>query len=64
MQFLHTRVRVVTHVEERSGKCRSVVMATLSKLPEDVVADLDRKDARDARERARKGQKPHHADAP
>ena len=64
MQLFHTRVRVVTHLEEKSDKCRSVVMATFNRLPNDVVAELDRKDAKDARERARKGQRPHHADAP
>eukprot|EP00959_Pyramimonas_sp_CCMP1952_P265802 5557505-Pyramimonas_sp.AAC.1 len=38
-------------------------MAISNQLPTDVVAELDRMDAKDARERARKGQKPYNVDA-
>eukprot|EP00969_Alexandrium_andersonii_P257338 11376926-Alexandrium_andersonii.AAC.1 len=36
----------------------------MPKLPADAVSALDRRDAQEARERARKGQRPYHADAP
>eukprot|EP00959_Pyramimonas_sp_CCMP1952_P186398 3897831-Pyramimonas_sp.AAC.1 len=64
MRCFHTRVRVITHLEERSDKCRAVVMQCFPRLPDTVVADHDRRGAEAARGRAGKGQRPAHADAP
>eukprot|EP00969_Alexandrium_andersonii_P271043 11979476-Alexandrium_andersonii.AAC.1 len=36
VQHFHTRVRVITHLEARAQKCRTVVARTMPKLPADA----------------------------
>eukprot|EP00959_Pyramimonas_sp_CCMP1952_P091429 1914233-Pyramimonas_sp.AAC.1 len=55
-------MRVVKHVEEKSRRCRHVLLGTFQGMPPHVAAGLDRQDADRARKMARKGRRRHHVD--
>ena len=63
LQLFHARERVICHVEEKSARCKFVLMHTFKALPANTVADLDARDAADSRLLRNKGRRRHHADA-
>ena len=51
------------HLEEKSIRCRIDVRNTFNKLPQGIAAELDARDAADARQLARKGRRRHHSES-
>ena len=62
MQWFGTRTRVIVHWEEKSPRCRRVVLERFRQLPEDTVAVLDERGAEEARTLGRIGRRRYHAD--
>ena len=63
MQYFHTRERVICQIEEKSERCKAVVLHTFPPLPQHVVAKMDADDAVEARHLFNKGRRRHHAGA-
>ena len=63
MQLFHTRERVICHIEEKSARCKAVVLHTFPPLPQHIVSKMDAEDAAEARQLFRKGRRRHYADA-
>ena len=63
MQIFHSRPRVISHIEESSVRCKTVLLHTFSALPNDIVAALDERDAAEARRLRRKGRSRNYSDS-
>ena len=59
LQMFHSRQKVIRHIEEKSVRCRTVLVHTFPRLSENVVAELDAQDATEARCLARQGRRRH-----
>ena len=54
---------MICHIEEKSARCKAVVMHTFPPLPQHIVSKMDAQDAAEARQLFRKGRRRHFADA-
>ena len=63
LQFFHSRERVIRHVEEKSPRCRAVLLQTFVPLPAQVIAELDAIDAVESRSLRRQGRRRHYAES-
>ena len=62
LQHFGSRIKVINHLEEKSMRCRAVVLTCFPKLPLSVVERLDMEDAGIARNFAEQGRRRHHHD--
>ena len=49
LQFFGTRTRVVTHLEDKSERCKQVVLSSMPRVSADKLILLDRSDAQEAK---------------
>eukprot|EP00973_Karenia_brevis_P011283 1526886-Karenia_brevis.AAC.1 len=64
MQDFHQRPRLLAHLEEKSARCKLVIVSIFNPLPDDIVASADAEDASYAKSLARSGRRRVFADVP
>ena len=61
LPMLHSHVKVINHLEEKSRKSRMVIMNCLCVLPDEIINACDAEDAAKACTLVRRGRRRHHA---
>ena len=61
LQLFYTRERVICHVQEKSHRCRAVILNCFAQLDSRVVKELDATDAAEARDLFKQGRRRHYA---
>ena len=61
--MFYSREKVICHVEEKSARCRTVLVHTFNPLPCETIAELDARDAEVSRHLRAKGRRRHYSDS-